>query len=215
MIYNEILKYCEERNISLVAVTKTRSISAIMELYDMGHRDFGENRVQELQDKEEAMPKEIRWHMIGHLQSNKVKYIAPYVYMIHSGASFSLLKEINKRAKQNDRKIDILLQIKIGKEEAKSGWSKDELLECLEEGKIQSLENISVRGVMGMATFTADEEVVRSEFADLKSIFNQIQDSYYSDDETFDTISMGMSGDYKIAAEEGATMFRVGSLLFS
>jgi len=213
-MYNEILDFCTKQNVALIVVTKTRSVSKIMEFYDQGHRSFGENRVQELQEKHEEMPKDIEWHMIGHLQSNKVKYIAPFVEMIHSGASFSLLKEINKRAKQNERVIDVLLQIKIGQEEAKSGWDQEAVLNHLEDKSIQTLEHIKIKGVMGMATFTSDEDIIRSEFSTLKSIFDQVKSEYYSDDDSFDTISMGMSGDYKIAIEEGSSMVRIGSLLY-
>ncbi len=213
-MFDEIKNFCLENNVVLVAVTKTKSVSQINEFYNKGHRAFGENRVQELQEKYDAMPKDIEWHMIGHLQSKKVKYIASFVHLIHSGASFSLLKEINKRATQYERPIDVLLQIKIGQEEAKSGWDKEALFTCLDNNEIQTLENINIRGVMGMATFTPDQETVRSEFSNLKSIFDQIKSEFYSNQSSFDTISMGMSGDYKIAIEEGATMVRIGSLLY-
>ncbi|MEM9545287.1 MAG: YggS family pyridoxal phosphate-dependent enzyme [Bacteroidota bacterium] len=213
-MFKEVKHYCQERNVELVVVSKTRPIRRILELYNEGHRIFGENRVQELQQKYESMPKDIQWHMIGHLQSNKVKYIAPFVQMIHSGASLSLLKEINKRAKNNNRVIDVLLQVKIGQEDAKTGWSDEELHRVLEDETIQSFENIRVRGVMGMATFTNDKSVVRFEFQHLKSIYDQLKESFYKDRDNFDTISMGMSGDYKIAIEEGSTMVRVGSLIF-
>lgn len=211
----ELSKYCTENNVTLIAVTKTRPITDIQKFYTLGHRSFGENRVQELLEKEELLPDDIEWHMIGHLQSNKVKYIASFVGLIHSGASYSLLKEINKRAKENGRIIDVLLQIKIGQEEAKSGWIKEDLITNLENSKIQSLDNIRIRGVMGMATFTSDKNQVRSEFSALRSIFEQIKSQYYSNQSSFDIVSMGMSGDYKIAIKEGATMVRIGSLLFA
>ena len=214
-MYTELSTFCKERNITLVAVSKTRPESAIMELYDQGHRNFGENRVQELAGKYQSMPKDIHWHMIGHLQSNKVKYIAEFVSMIHSGASRSLLKEINKRARQHERTIDVLLQIKIAQEEAKSGWDFGELKSIISDGGILNYANIRIRGVMGMATFTNDLAVVRSEFARLKYYFDQLKSSFFKNDNSFDTISMGMSNDYKIAAEEGATMVRIGSLLFN
>lgn len=213
-MYNELIKFCSENDIVLVVVSKTRSETEILNYYNLGQRVFGENRVQELVEKQSTLPPDIEWHMIGHLQSNKVKYIAPFVSMIHSGSNYSLLKEINKRAKQNDRVIDVLIQIKIGKEEAKTGWDKEELESHLTNNEIQSLNNIQIRGVMGMATFTDDDLVVRSEFAELKTIFDHLKDNFYSNQANFDTISMGMSGDYKIAAEEGATMIRIGSLLF-
>ena len=212
--YKELIDFCSERAITLVAVTKTRSINAIQSLYDQGHRDFGENRVSELVEKHDVLPKDIAWHMIGHLQTNKVKYIAPFVKMIHSGASLSLLKEINKRAAKNDRIIDVLLQIKIANEEAKSGWDIKELITHFSNKEIQIFENIRIRGVMGMATFTSGEDIIRSEFRNLKSYFDQIKSDYFSKEDYFDTISMGMSGDYKLAALEGSTMFRIGSLLF-
>lgn len=214
-MYKKLAAYCKEKDIDLVAVTKTRAVSSIEELYEMGHRDFGENRVQELQDKHDEMPKDIRWHMIGHLQSNKVKYIAPFVYLIHSGAGLSLLKEINKRARQHNRVIDVLLQIKIGQEAAKTGWEKEELFESLNNGAIQDLKHTRVKGVMGMATFTTDQDTIHSEFSELRSLFDLIQQKYYQSSPHFNTVSMGMSGDYKIAAECGSTMVRIGSLLFS
>lgn len=213
-MFQKVLKYCTDRNIELVAVTKTRPVVRIMQFYELGHRVFGENRVQELREKYDAMPKDIQWHMIGHLQSNKVKYIAEFVSMIHSGASHSLLKEIDKRARSHQRNIDVLLQIKIGQEEAKSGWSLNQLIDELKEGKIQDLSNLNIRGVMGMTTFTADEDTIRNEFSTLKKSFDQIKDVFYSDQDSFDTVSMGMSGDYKIAIEEGSTMVRIGSLLY-
>jgi len=213
-MFNELIKYCTDNGVSLVVVTKTRTEAAIMNYYNLGHRAFGENRVQELTEKYVSLPQDIKWHMIGHLQSNKVKYIAPFVSMIHSGSNFSLLKEINKKAKSNDRIIDVLLQIKIGQEDTKSGWGKDELLALLAKDEIQSFEYIRFRGVMGMATFTEDKNVIRSEFSELKSIYELLRKDYFSETSTFDIISMGMSGDYEIAIEEGSTMVRIGSLLF-
>jgi hypothetical protein len=152
--------------------------------------------------------------MIGHLQTNKVKYIASFVSLIHSGASYSLLKEINSRASKQNRVIDVLLQIKIAQEESKYGWEFSELLTHLENDEIQSFSNIRVRGVMGMATFSSDENIVRAEFSQLKSFYDKIKNAFYSNDQHFDTVSMGMSNDYKIAVSEGATMVRIGSLLF-
>lgn len=213
-MFKELNKFCSDRNIVLVAVTKTKPVTAIEELYGKGQRNFGENRVSELVEKYEVLPKDINWHMIGHLQTNKVKYITPFVYLIHSGASLSLLREIDKRAAKSGRIIDVLLQIKIGQEEAKSGWDKEELILILKNNEIQKLENIRIRGVMGMATFTKDEKQIESEFASLKSYFDEIKEAKYFNHSAFDTISMGMSGDYKIAAQEGSTMVRIGSLLF-
>ena len=213
-MYTQLKQFCTDRNIDLIVVSKTRPKEAILDLYDLGQRDFGENRVQELSQKYNDLPKDIHWHMIGHLQSNKVKYIAPFVHMIHSGASLSLLKEINKRAKQNDRRIDVLLQLKIAQEGTKSGWDESELMESIENNHFTSLNNLNIRGVMGMATFTDDTTIIRSEFSSLKSIFDTLKSTHFESSSHFDTISMGMSGDYKIAAEEGSTMVRVGSLLF-
>ncbi len=213
-MYQELIEFCSIKNIILVVVTKTRSVSAIMNFYNKGHRTFGENRVQELREKHETLAKDIEWHMIGHLQSNKVKYIASFVHMIHSGTNYSLLKEINKRAKLHDRIIDVLLQIKIGQEKTKTGWDKDKLFTHFVSNDIQSLDNIRIRGVMGMATFTPDQKIVSAEFSNLKVIFDQLKSAYFSNQPTFDTISMGMSGDYQIAAKEGSTMIRIGSLLF-
>jgi pyridoxal phosphate enzyme (YggS family) len=213
-MYKELIEFCSERGITMVAVTKTRSIEAIQNLYESGHRNFGENRVPELVEKHEVLPKDISWHMIGHLQSKKVKYIAPFVSMIHSGASLSLLKEIDKRAANNERMIDVLLQIKIANEEAKSGWNIAELSSELSNNELQKFENIRIRGVMGMATFTSDESMIKSEFSNLKSYFDKLKGEFFSNHDYFDTISMGMSGDYKLAALEGSTMVRIGSLLF-
>ena len=209
-MYQKIQGFCQDRGITLVVVTKTRPVEKIMEFYNQGHRIFGENRTQELAQKYEEMPRDIEWHMIGHLQSNKVKYIASFVSMIHSGASLSLLKEINKRARQNDRIIDVLLQIKIGQEEAKSGWVKDELFEMLKSGKHNAFEHIRIRGVMGMATFTDDKEQITKEFNTLKAAYSDLK----TDHPHIHTISMGMSGDYQLAIDCGSTMIRVGSSIF-
>lgn len=197
----------------LVAVSKTRSEAEIMLLYDQGQRVFGENRVQELVDKYEKMPKDIEWHLIGHLQKNKVKYIAPFVSLIHSVDSVALAEMINKQAAKNDRVIDILVQLKVAVEETKFGLQNDELNEILTS--IKSLDNIRVRGIMGMASFTADHDQVRTELQQLKIHFDALKQSHYSEDDNFSELSMGMSGDYKIALEEGSTMVRIGSLLFT
>lgn len=212
--YQILEAFCKESNVELVAVSKTKPNSAILELYDQGQRIFGENRVQELDEKHKALPKDIAWHMIGHLQTNKVKYIAPYVNMIHSGERKSLLKEINKEAIKNERFIDVLLQIKIAKEESKFGWNTEELMSLLDNGTKTAYPNINYRGVMGMATFTDDKEQVKSEFDQLKAVYDLLKSKYFEDQIDFDTISMGMSGDYKLAVESGSTMIRVGSLLF-
>jgi len=192
---------------TLVAVSKIKPVQDIQALYNLGQRDFGENYVQELVDKEAQLPKDIRWHFIGHLQSNKVKFIAPFVHLIHGVDSFNLLKEINKQAAKNNRVIDCLLQVHIAQEETKFGFSGNELNEL--KG-IDELKNIRLVGLMGMASFSDDEQKVRSEFKQLKSIFDSFSIQY----PTFQTLSMGMSGDYKMAIEEGSNMIRVGSLLF-
>lgn len=200
-------------NATLVAVTKTRSIPDIMKLYDAGHRIFGENRVQELVTKFEEMPKDIEWHLIGHLQKNKVKYIAPFVKLIHSVDSIELAEMINKQAAKHKRVIDILLQLKVAAEESKFGLKYEELNEMV--GNVKSLEHVRVVGIMGMATFTSDQDQVKQEFKQLRSHFESIKNNHFKEDEIFTELSMGMSGDYKLAIEEGSTMVRIGSLLFS
>jgi pyridoxal phosphate enzyme (YggS family) len=212
--YESLANYCKEHNTTLVAVSKTKPNSAIEELYNQGQRIFGENRVQELVDKEAALPKDIVWHMIGHLQTNKVKYISSFVDMIQSGDRISLLKEINKEAGKKQRKIDVLLQIKIAQEESKHGWDYTQLQDHLSNGLLEKYGNINIRGLMGMATFTDNETQVSQEFSNLKYYYNQLQAQYFSNVSTFDTISMGMSGDYKLAISAGSNMVRVGSLIF-
>jgi pyridoxal phosphate enzyme (YggS family) len=199
---------------TLVAVSKTKPIEDIQELYNLGQRDFGENYVQELIDKEKALPKDINWHFIGHLQSNKVKFIAPFVYLIHGVDSFSLLKEINKQAAKNNRKINCLLQIYIAKEETKFGLDEKELMEVIDHLKKEPLNNIAVVGLMGMASFSEDKNLIRSEFKHLKELFNKTNAQLSIVNYQLSIVSMGMSGDYSIAIEEGATMVRIGSLLF-
>ena len=204
--YEKIKQELSASKASLVAVSKTKPAADILELYNLGQRDFGENYVQELVDKEAALPKDIRWHFIGHLQSNKVKYIAPFVHLIHGVDSESLLKEINKQAAKNNRIIDCLLQVHIATEETKFGFDETELLNLKTEG----LEYTRMEGLMGMASFSDDMNLVRNEFKKLKHLFNQLQTSNLK----LQTLSMGMSGDYKIALEEGSNMVRIGSLLF-
>lgn len=196
----------------LIAVSKTHGNEKILNLYDQGQRDFGENKVQELVDKQEQLPKDIRWHFIGHLQTNKVKYIAPFIDLIHSVDSQKILKEINKRALQQKRIIDVLLQFKIAEEDSKYGLTKEEGLSIA--AAASSYVGIRITGVMGMATFTDNKVQVRQEFQRLKSIFDELKTTHFSNEDTFREISMGMSGDYPIAIEEGSTMVRVGSLLF-
>jgi pyridoxal phosphate enzyme (YggS family) len=194
--------------VTLVAVSKTKPNEAILEAYQAGQRVFGENKVQDLALKAETLPKDIEWHMIGHLQTNKVKFIAPFVYLIHGVDSIKLLKEINKRAAQNDRVINCLLQIHIAQEETKFGFDKTEALEVLALNN--TLENIRIVGLMGMATNTKDELQIRKEFVSLKTLAINLTTKNCK----LETISMGMSGDYKLAIEEGSTMVRVGSAIF-
>ena len=196
------------KSVTLVAVSKTKPNAAIMEAYDAGHRVFGENKVQDMVAKSEELPSDIQWHMIGHLQTNKVKFIAPFVSLIHGVDSLKLIKEIDKRAAQNNRIIDCLLQIHIAEEETKFGLSDIEATQVLAYAK--HLNNVRIKGLMGMATNTIDESIVRNEFAGLKELFLKFQ----SVSEHFQIISMGMSTDYEIAIEQGSTMVRVGSAIF-
>jgi pyridoxal phosphate enzyme (YggS family) len=197
----------------LIAVTKTKPISILQETYNSGFRRFGENKVQEMTEKYEALPKDIEWHMIGHLQSNKVKYMAPYVSLVHGVDSFKLLKEINKEAAKHDRVIHCLLQIFIADEETKFGLSPEEAAEILTAPDLNTLSNIRIKGLMGMASNTDDENKIRSEFKGLKSLHESFK-KYNSEITSMEELSMGMSGDYEIAAEEGSTMVRVGSAIF-
>ncbi len=201
-------------NVKLIAVSKTKPVETIMEAYQSGHKVYGENKVQELVDKYEKLSKDIEWHMIGHMQSNKVKYIAPFVSLIHGVDSFKLLKVINKEGRKNNRVMDCLLQFHIAKEETKFGLDMEEAAEFLKSEEFKKLEHVNICGVMGMATFTENEATIRSEFKELVYIFNELKKTFFSDKEHFKEISMGMSNDYKIAVEEGATMVRIGSILF-
>lgn len=210
----ELLQATESHGARLVAVSKTQSPERVMELYNRGHRIFGENRVQELQPKYEALPKDIEWHLIGHLQTNKVKYIAPFVQMIHSVDSLKLLQEIHKQADKAGRTIPCLFQFHVAQEDSKFGFSPEEGLSMLEEGSWRDCTHAPIHGVMGMASFTDDEEQVRGEFQQLKSLFDTIKTRHFPNDTRFSELSMGMSGDYPIALEEGSTLIRVGSLLF-
>src|ERR1700742_2416832 len=200
--------------VQLVAVSKTKSAEEIKEAYDAGQRLFGENMVQELVDKYEQLPKDIEWHMIGHLQSNKVKYIAPFISMIQSVDSLKLLQEINKHALKNNRVIDCLLQIYIADEETKFGLGFDEAIELLRSEEFTELKNIRIRGLMGIATNTDSEKQVKDEYHELKTFFDGIKISYFRKDESFNTLSMGMSSDYKIAIEQGSNLVRLGSTIF-
>jgi PLP dependent protein len=198
---------------TLVAVSKTKPVEDILELYNLGQRDFGENYVQELVDKAEQLPKDIRWHFIGHLQTNKVKLIAPFVQLIHGVDSLKLLKEINKEAGKNNRVIDCLLQVHIAQEETKFGLNEEELDLVIKEAATLKLDNIRIVGLMGMASFTEDVAIVRQEFRNLKEIFNRNAKSG-APNLKMESLSMGMSSDYKIAIGEGSSLVRIGSLLF-
>ena len=218
--YLNIIAELTPKQVTLVAVSKIRTASDIMELYNLGQRDFGENYVQELVDKATQLPKDIRWHFIGHLQSNKVKYIAPFVHLIHGVDSFNLLKEINKQGAKSGRIIDILLQVHIAEEETKFGLDEEEANEIISKyanprltaGQVVQMPHARVCGLMGMASFSEDMEKVRAEFRHLKSILDNQR--LRTPDSELLTLSMGMSADYKIAIEEGSTMVRIGSILF-
>lgn len=200
--------------VRLVAVSKTKPNSDLEEAYAAGQRIFGENKVQELAGKHEALPKDIEWHMIGHLQRNKVKYIAPFVALIHGVDSGRLLAEINKQAVKNDRIIDVLLQVHIADEETKFGFDEEELTDFIQGPVFLAMKNVRVVGLMGMATYTSDQEQIRSEFASLSDLFQRLKANNFQYADYFKEISMGMSGDYPIAIEEGSTLVRVGSAIF-
>ena len=213
----EEIKSIQERlpeHVRLVAVSKFHPIEALEEAYAAGQRVFGESKVQEMTTKYEALPKDIEWHFIGHLQTNKIKYMAPYVALIHGVDSFKLLKEINKQAIKAERIIPCLLQIHIAQEESKFGFSFDECRQMLEEGCWKELTHISIAGLMGMATNTDDENIIQQEFHLLGAFFQEIKDSYFSNQPAFKEISMGMSDDYPIAIAEGSTLVRIGSKIF-
>lgn len=200
--------------VRLVAVSKFHPIEALQEAYEGGQRIFGESKVQEMTQKHDALPKDIEWHFIGHLQTNKIKYMAPYVALIHGVDSYKLLAEINKQASKAGRIIPCLLQIHIAQEETKFGFSTDECLDMLEEGNWRTLEHIQIAGVMGMATNTEDEAQIRREFSTLSALFRRIKETYFKEVPAFKEISMGMSDDYQLAIEEGSTLVRIGSRIF-
>lgn len=206
--YQSVLRTLSSSHATLVAVSKTKPAADIQALYNLGQRDFGENYVQELVEKEAILPKDIRWHFIGHLQSNKVKYIAPFVHLVHGVDSFKLLKEIDKQAAKCNRKIDCLLQVHIAQEETKFGLDEQELLEVV--AALDTLQHAQVKGLMGMASFSSDTNKLREEFHTLKSLFDQYKNTQHP----WSVLSMGMSSDYTIALEEGSTLVRIGSLLF-
>jgi len=216
MVAEKIKEYLAElpKHVTLVAVSKTKPEDLILEAYNVGQRVFGENKVQDLAEKYQHLPKDIQWHMIGHLQTNKVKYIAPFVSLIHAVDSLKLLKTINKEAKKNNRTIDCLFQIHIAKEETKFGLDKEELIDILNSDEYKELQNIRIVGLMGMATNTPDMEIVKNEFAGLKSLLKELKQSHFSSEASFKELSMGMSGDYQIAVEQGSTMVRIGSSIF-
>lgn len=211
-ISENIKKYKEELgdSVTLVAISKTKPESEILEAYKAGQRVFGENKIQEMAEKWENLPKDIQWHMVGHVQSNKVKYMAPFVSLIHAVDSLKLLKEIDKEAEKNNRTIDCLLQIKIAKEDTKFGLDVDEAKEILSSDALLELKNICIIGLMGMATFTEDEAIVKGEFDYLRSVYDNIK----KEQPQFKVLSMGMSGDYKIAVTCGSNMVRIGSAIF-
>lgn len=200
--------------VTLVAVSKTHPPETVMEAYDAGQRDFGENRVQEMVVKQAVLPQDIRWHQIGSLQRNKVKQIAPFVHLIHSIDSLRLLEEVDRQAQLNGRVIDVLLQFRIAQEETKQGMSHREVDEVISAARVTGMDGIRIRGVMGMATFTDDEAQVRAEFRALREAFLRLKRKHFAADDEFDTVSMGMSGDFAVAVEEGSTMVRVGGAIF-
>jgi pyridoxal phosphate enzyme (YggS family) len=208
------LKHQLPSSVNLVAVSKTKPVIDIIEAYNAGQRSFGENRVQELLNKKDLLPKDIEWHLIGHLQSNKVKFIVPFISMIQSIDSYTLLNVVNSEALKVGRIVDCLLQIHIAAEETKFGFSMKELCENLQSGDMLNLRNVRICGVMGMASFTSDTDQVKKEFRYLKECFHLLKNSYFETASDFKEISMGMSGDYELAVNEGSTMVRIGSLIF-
>ena len=210
----ERIKATLPEQVTLVAVSKTKPVSDLQEAYDAGQRIFGENHALEMRDKHEVLPNDIQWHFIGHLQTNKIKYIIPFVTLIHSIDSANLLEAVNKEARKHDRIVDCLLQFHIATEETKFGLDLDEVRQLLSSDAFREMHNIRICGVMGMATFTDDTEQVHNEFRNLKSIFDTLKHDYFTEQPQFKEISMGMSDDYPIAIEEGATLVRVGSKIF-
>jgi len=207
-------KETELINVTLIAVSKTKPVEDVLEAYNTGQRLFGENMVQELVEKYEQLPKDIEWHLIGHLQSNKVKYIAPFISMIQSVDSLKLLQEINKHAEKHNRVIECLLQVYIADEETKFGLGFDEVIELLRSEEFAALKNVKIRGLMGIATNTDNEKQIKDEYYELKTFFDGIKQSFFRKDKSFNTLSMGMSSDYKVAIEQGSNMVRLGSTIF-
>lgn len=209
----EIRKHIPE-NVKLVCVSKFHPADAVQEAYDCGERIFGESRVQELTQKQPILPADIRWHFIGHLQTNKIKYIIDFVELIHGVDSFKLLKEIDNQALKAGRRVKCLLQMHIAQEETKFGFSADEVKEMLISDEFKQLQNVEIAGLMGMATFTENQTQVRSEFKQLKTLFDELKQKYFTENKSFKEISMGMSDDYQLAIDEGSTMVRIGSKIF-
>lgn len=215
-IFQELTQVCEEHKITLVAVSKTKSAEAIQDLYDKGQKHFGENYVQELLEKQACLPEDICWHFIGHLQTNKVRQILPFVYLIHSVDSWKLFQEIHKQSVRLNREVNILLQAYVAEEETKYGMDANELLAFMERWSAirEQYPYVRIKGIMGMASFTDDQTRVRDEMQQIRALFNTLKKTYFIGQSYFDTCSMGMSGDYRIAIEEGSTLLRIGSLLF-
>ncbi len=211
---NKLKAEIEGSKVKLIAVSKTKPIEDLQEAYNAGQRDFGENTVQEMAEKHEQLPKDINWHLVGHLQTNKVKYIAPFVALIHGVDSLKLLQEINKQAEKNNRVIDCLLQIYIADEETKYGLGFDEVIELLRSDDFKALNHVRITGLMGIATNIPNEKQLKAEFYELKTLFDGIKQSFFREHDFFKEISMGMTSDYKIAIEEGSTMVRIGSAIF-
>lgn len=201
-------------HVTLVAVSKTKPDEVIMEAYRAGHRDFGENKVQDLAAKQLRLPADIRWHMIGHLQSNKVKYLAPFVHLLHGVDSLKLLTMVNKEAEKANRVIDCLLQLRIALEETKFGLTEEDLMLLLGSDAFREMKHIRIRGLMGMATYTENSKQIREEFSHLKRIFDKLKLDHFENQDSFDQLSCGMSGDYQLALEEGSNLVRIGSLIF-
>lgn len=211
---SELLKELEPYQAQLVAVSKTKPVEAIQVLYDEGQRSFGENRVQEILEKVDRLPKDIQWHMIGHLQSNKIKYIAPFIHLIQSADSPKLIRAIDKEGAKINRVLPVLIQLHVAQEETKFGFSEDELQAFFRDTPPSHFPHVEFQGVMAMASFTEDTDQIRKEFGYVKDVFDRIKKVYFDGQSTFKVCSMGMSGDYRIALEEGSNMIRVGTLLF-
>lgn len=212
--YRELKQRLDQKKVKLVAVSKTHPPEEIKALYDLGQRDFGENKAQELIDKQPRLPEDIRWHFIGHLQRNKVKYLAPFIHLIHSVDSIRLLREINKQARKQDRTNNCLLQVHIAEEASKHGFSCEEVKKTVEKGELKGFKNVRICGLMGMATLTEDIQKIRKEFRGLYTFFQELKRNGFNDNPDFRELSMGMTSDYKVALEAGTTIVRAGTLIF-